>query len=100
MAEGAEDFKAIKVRCEKRVQTFAEEFVSLYGKRFPKTISIFEASMGDTLSYLRYPGSHHARRRSTSLLQGALKEVKGRTRVVGSFPDETSGQPLALRRQS
>jgi len=35
MAEVAEDLKAIKVRCEKTAQALAEEFVELYGKRFP-----------------------------------------------------------------
>src|SRR5438270_14024027 len=91
--EVAEDLKAIlKVRREKTA--LAEEFVSLYAKRFAKAISVFEAGIGHALTYLRYPGSHHARIRSTNLLERLFKEVKRRTKVVGVFPNETSASTL------
>jgi putative transposase len=96
MAEVAEDLSAIfKVRREKTALALAEEFVELHHKRFPKAISIFEAGIGDALVYLRYPGSHHARIRSTNMLERLVKEVKRRTRVVGIFPNETSAATLA-----
>jgi putative transposase len=66
MGEVAEDLKAIfKVRREKTAKALAEGFVELYQKRYPKAISVFEAGMEDALTYLRYPGSHHARIRTT-----------------------------------
>ena len=96
MAEVAEDLKAIfKVRREKTALALAEEFVELYGGRFPKALSVFEAGIEDTLTYLRYPGSHHARIRTTNMLERLFKEVKRRTRVVGVFPNETSASTLA-----
>ena len=96
MAEVAEDLKAIfKVRREKTALALAEEFVELYGGRFPKAVSVFEAGIEDTLTYLRYPGSHHARIRTTNMLERLFKEVKRRTRVVGVFPNETSASTLA-----
>jgi putative transposase len=96
MSEVAEDLKAIfKVRREKTAKALAEEFVGLYGKRFPKAVSVFEAGIEDTLSYLRYPGSHHARIRTTNMLERLFKEVKRRTRVVGVFPNENSASTLA-----
>ena len=96
MAEVAEDLKAIfKVRREKTAQALAEEFIELYGKRFPKAVSVFEAGIGDVLTYLRYPGSHHAKLRTTNMLERLFKEVKRRTRVVGVFPNETSASTLA-----
>jgi transposase-like protein len=96
MSEVAEDLKAIfKVRREKTAKALAEEFVELYGKRYPKAVSVFEAGMEDALTYLRYPGSHHARIRTTNLLERLFKEVKRRTRVVGVFPSETSAGTLA-----
>ena len=96
MAEVAEDLKAIfKVRREKTAQALAEEFIELYGKRFPKAVSVFEAGIGDALTYLRYPGSHHAKLRTTNMLERLFKEVKRRTRVVGVFPNETSASTLA-----
>lgn len=59
MGEVAENLKAIfKVRREKTARALAEEFVDLYGGRFPKAISVFEAGIADALTYLTYPGSH------------------------------------------
>ncbi len=96
MAEVAEDLKAIfKVRRQKTARALAEEFVELYAKRFPKAVSVFEAGVEDALTYLRYPGTHHARIRTTNMLERLFREVKRRTRVVGVFPNETSASTLA-----
>ena len=95
MAEVAEDLKTIfKVRREKTALALSEEFVELHGKRFPKAVSVFEAGIGDALTYLSFPGSHHARLRTTNMLERLFKEVKRRTRVVGVFPNETSASTL------
>jgi putative transposase len=57
MSEVAEDLKAVfKVRHEKTARALAEEFVELYSKRFPKAVAVFEAGIGDALTYLHYPG--------------------------------------------
>ena len=96
MAEVAQDIKALfKVRREKTARALAEEFVELYGKRFPKAVAVFEAGIGDALSYLSFPGSHHARIRTTNMLERLFQEVKRRTRVVGVFPNEISASTLA-----
>ena len=87
MAEVAEDLSAIfKVRPQKTARALAEEFVELYAKRLPKAVAVFEAGIGDALTYLSYPGNHHARIRTTNMLEQRLfQEVKRRTRVVGVF---------------
>jgi putative transposase len=96
MGEVAEDLKVIfKVRRQRTARALAEEFIALYKERFPKAISVFEAGIGYALSYLRYPGSHHAKIRTTNVLERLFKEVKRRTRVVGVFPNETSASTLA-----
>lgn len=96
ISEVAEDLKAIfKVRRQKTARALAEEFVELYGGRFAKAISVFEAGIDDALTYLRYPGSHHARIRTTNMVERLFKEVKWRTRVVGVFPNEVSASTLA-----
>jgi transposase-like protein len=96
MAEVAEDLKAIfKVRREKTARALAEEFVEMYGGRFPKAVSVFEVGIANALTYLSYPGSHHARIRTTNMLERLFREVKRRTRVVGVFPNETSASTLA-----
>jgi putative transposase len=96
MAEVAQDLKAIfKVRRQKTARALAEGFVELYAGHFPKAVSVFEAGIGDALTYLGYPGSHHARIRTTNMLERLFGEVKRRTRVVGVFPTETSASTLA-----
>jgi putative transposase len=96
MEEVAHDLKAIfKVRREKSARALAEEFIGLYGKRFPRAVAVFEAGIDDALSYLSYPGSHHARIRTTNMLERLFEEVKRRTRVVGVFPNEVSASTLA-----
>jgi putative transposase len=96
MAEVAEDLKAIfKVRRVKTAEALAEEFVALYKKSYPKAVAVFEAGIEDALTYLSFPGSHHARIRTTNMLERLFKEVKRRTRVVGVFPNETSASTLA-----
>jgi putative transposase len=85
MSEVAGDLSAIfKVRRHKTAEALAEEFVLLYKKSYPKAVSVFEAGIADALSYLSFPGSHHARIRSTNMLERLFKEIKRRTRVVGS----------------
>ncbi len=44
---------------------------------------------------MSYPGSHHARLRSTNMLERLFKEIKRRTRVVGVFSNEMSASTLA-----
>jgi putative transposase len=96
MVEVAQDLKAIfKVRRQKTARALAEEFVELYAKRFPRAVAVFEAGIDDALSYLSYPGSHHARIRTTNMLERLFEEVKRRTRVVGVFPNEMSAATLA-----
>jgi putative transposase len=96
ISEVAEDLKAIfKVRREMTAETLVKEFVSLHQKSYPKAVAIFEGGIADALSYLSFPGSHHARIRSTNMLERLFKEVKRRTRVVGVFPNETSAATLA-----
>ena len=96
MSEVAEDLSAIfKVGRPKTAEALAEQFVSLYEKSYPKALSVFEAGIGDALTYLSFPASHHARIRTTNMLERLFKEVKRRTRVVGVFPNETSANTLA-----
>jgi putative transposase len=65
--EVTQDLKAIfKVSRQKTARALAEEFVELYGKRFPRVVAVLLAGIDDALSY---PGSHHARLRTTNMLE-------------------------------
>jgi putative transposase len=58
---------------------------------------LFEAGIADALNYLRYPGFHHTRIRTTHVLERLFKEVKRRMRVVRVSPNETSVLVLIYR---
>ncbi len=85
-AEVAEDLKANTRARKETTPTLVEEFVELYGGRFPpKGISVSGAGMRNALAYLGYPESHHARTRTAKMRKHLFKEVKRRTRLVGVF---------------
>jgi putative transposase len=62
----------------------------------PKAVAVLEAGIVDALTYHSFPGSHHAKLRTTNMLERLFKEVKRRTRAVRIFPDETSASTLAM----
>jgi putative transposase len=74
MSEVAEDLKAIfEIGHQRTAQALAAD-------------SVFEAGIEDALTYLHYPGNHHAKLRTTNMLERLFGEVKRRTRVVAVFP--------------
>ena len=100
MGEVAEDLKALfKVRREKTARALAEEFVELYGKRFPKAVSVFEAGIGDALTYLHhYPGSHHAKLRTTTTSSsGSSRRSRGGRGWLGSSRTRRARAPWPQR---
>jgi putative transposase len=76
-------------------EDFGRGVLSVYEKSYPKAVSAFEARIVEVLTYLRYPGSHHARIRTTNVLERLFKEVRRRTKVIGVFPNEKSASVLA-----
>lgn len=72
MSEVAEDLKAIfEVRREKRAKALAEEFVSAVQEALPEGgFHLRGGERGCPELPLRYPGSHHARIRTTNVLEG------------------------------
>jgi transposase-like protein len=104
MGEVAEDLIAIfKVSHQRTAQALAEEFVELYyGKRFPKAVCALEAGVEDALSYQNYQRSHHARLRTTNMLERLFTLPApgadigdGQTRSAP--PEEGKGAPRAQR---
>lgn len=55
-------------------------------------------SIDETLSYMKYPREHWLRIRTNNPLERIMREIKRRTRVVGSFPDGDSAVMLAAAR--
>jgi transposase-like protein len=55
-------------------------------------------SVEETLSYMSYPDEHWLRIRTNNPLERIMKEIRRRTRVVGSFPDGKSALMLVAAR--
>jgi len=53
---------------------------------------------GETLAYMSYPREHWRQVRTNNPLERLMKEIRRRTRVVGSFPDGQSALMLAAAR--
>jgi putative transposase len=99
MSEVADDMKAIfKVRRQKTARALAEEFVEFYGERFPKAVTVFEAGIGDALTYLSFPGSHHAKlRTSTTSSSGSSRRSRGGRGWLGCSPTRRARVPWLQR---
>ena len=55
-------------------------------------------SLLDTLTYMSFPPEHWTRIRTNNTLERLMREIRRRTRVVGSFPDGQSALMLAAAR--
>ena len=53
-----------------------------------------EESVEETLSYMDFPSEHWRKIRTNNGLERIMKEIRRRTRVVGSFPDGYSAMML------
>lgn len=63
-----------------------------------KAASIIEKGASETLSYYSFPPQHWKHIRTNNLLERINKEIRRRTRVVGSFPDAKSALMLVAAR--
>jgi putative transposase len=57
-----------------------------------------QESVAETLSYMGYPEEHWIKIRTNNPLERIMKEIRRRTRVVGSFPDGRSALMLVAAR--
>ena len=60
--------------------------------------ALIENSLHETLSYYSFPSEHHRSIRTNNPLERIMKEIRRRTRVVGSFPDGNSALILVSAR--
>ncbi len=66
--------------------------------RLKKAAEIVRGGIKETLSYYSFPAEHWRRIRTNNPLERILREVRRRTRVVGSFPDGQSALMLVAAR--
>jgi len=58
--------------------------------KLPKAAKVLESGITESLSYHHYPREHHRSLRTNNMLERIMREIRRRTRVVGSFPDGES----------
>lgn len=70
----------------------------LRGMKLGKAAEKVEESLMETLTYMSFPPEHWMRIRTNNSLERLMREIRRRTRVVGSFPDGNSALMLAAAR--
>lgn len=66
----------------------------LRAMKLDQVAEFVEKSVEETLSYMDFPYEHWSRLRTNNCLERIMKEIRRRTRVVGSFPDGYSAMML------
>ncbi len=70
----------------------------LRAMKYISAADIIEKGIVETLSYMNYPRTHWTRIRTNNPLERIMKEIRRRTRVIGSFPDGESALMLVTAR--
>jgi transposase-like protein len=66
--------------------------------RLGRAANVVREGVEETLSYMAFPREHWIRIRTNNVLERIMKEIRRRTRVVGSFPDGESALVLVAAR--
>jgi putative transposase len=70
----------------------------LEGMRLGRAAELVRAGVAETLAYMGFPREHWTRIRTNNPLERLNREIKRRTRVVGTFPDGESALMLVAAR--
>ncbi len=70
----------------------------LQAMKLKKAAEKVAESVAETLTYYRFPREHQRQIRTNNMLERVMREIRRRTRVVGSFPDGRSALMLAAAR--
>ena len=66
--------------------------------KLKKAAKLVETGAEETFSYYHFPVEHWKRIRTNNGLERIMKEIRRRTRVIGSFPDGESALMLVSAR--
>ncbi len=70
----------------------------LQAMKLKKAAEKVRESVAETLTYYQFPREHQRQIRTNNMLERVMREIRRRTRVVGSFPDGRSALMLAAAR--
>ncbi len=76
----------------------AEVVQALRRMKLPEAAKKVEEGLAEPLTYTNYPREHWIRIRTNNGIERIMKEIRRRTRVVGSFPDGHSALMLVCAR--
>lgn len=76
----------------------ADVVAKLKSIKLPKAAQMVEEGIEETLHYMNFPREHWRSLRTNNPLERLIREVRRRTRVVGSFPDGNSALMLVAAR--
>ena len=79
----------------KKVEAVAEELRSMKLKEAAKKVC---DSFEETLTYMSFPSEHWTKIRTNNVIERMNREIRRRTRVVGTFPDGNSALMLVCAR--
>jgi transposase-like protein len=98
--EVAAMLKAIHAQEDKEAAMQKAELVieKLKKMKLTKASKTVTDGIDETLTYMNYPREHWRRIRTNNPMERILREIRRRTRVVGSFPDGKSALMLAAAR--
>lgn len=66
--------------------------------KLPEAAKKVEQGISETLTYITFPSEHWLKIRTTNVLERLNREIRRRTRVVGTFPDGNSALMLVCAR--
>jgi transposase-like protein len=100
MKEVATMVKAIHAQedrgeAQKKADAVAEKLESM---KLGKAAEVVRSGVAETLSYYAFPSEHWRRIRTNNPLERIMREIRRRSRVVGSFPDGKSALMLVAAR--
>ena len=84
-----------KKSAREKARAVVEELRSMKLKEAAKKV---EDGIEETLTYCDFPGEHWTRIRTNNVIERLNREIRRRTRVVGSFPDGNSALMLVCAR--
>ncbi len=98
--EVAKMLKAIHAQEDKdaALEKAASVTKKLRNMKLNKAAQKVEESIAETLTYMSFPTEHWTRIRTNNTLERLNKEIKRRTKVVGTFPDGQSALMLVYAR--
>lgn len=100
VCEAAAMLKAIHAQedSESARKKAKEVVAKLSVMKLKQAAEIVASGIEETLTYMHFPREHWVRIRTNNPLERLMREIRRRTRVVGSFPDSQSALMLAAAR--